>query len=213
MSNKGFDCTQDCTAHGQQILDAGYEFCARYYYSGISHAKTKLSRVEALHLSGMGIYLVAVFENAGDHAGYFSHAQGLLDGKAAYRYAVDVIQQPYNSPIYFAVDFDATEAQIRGGIAQYFQGIKEAFTHEALSPEPRLGGIFQVGDYGSGLTCRILKELRLVSFTWLAQSTGWAEYEAWKPQANIVQGMSITWNGISIDPDISNGNGGGFLAR
>lgn len=197
MSTRGFDCVSDLTPFGAEIVAAGYSFVARYYFSGISHAKVKLSRAEALHLSSMGIYLVSVFENAGDHAGYFNGLRGDADGRDAFVYARDTIQQPDNTPIYFAVDFDASEADLRSHIIPYFYALRDS---------PRA---HHVGVYGSGFVCRRLKELGLVSFTWLAQPPGWAESDY--QDYNLKQLMpSKTFHGLDIDEDISNGNGGGW---
>lgn len=194
---KGFDCIEDMTPHGQQILDGGYSFVCRYYHSLSHSVKQKLTRKEALHLSGMGIYLVAVFENAGDHAGYFTYDQGMKDYTAAFAYA-NSIGQPVSSPIYFAVDFDAGQVEFTNHIVPYFKGIYH--------------GSHPVGVYGSGLVCRRLKELGLVSFTWLAQSKGWAESRE-KRDYNIVQHMPTKFYGYDIDTNDSNGNGGGFLVK
>lgn len=196
--SKGFDTTEDLSSRGQQILDSGYAWVGRYYYSGISHSKTKLSRAEALHLSGMGIFLVAVFENAGDHAGYFSAEQGDKDGQNAFWYADNTIRQPLGTPIYFAVDFDASEHDLQSHIIPYFRELWKG-----------IQGDFKIGVYGSGFVCRRLASLGLVSYTWLAQSKGWAESRE-KRDYNIVQHDTITWHGIEIDPGDSNGNGGGF---
>lgn len=201
--SKGFDCTSDLTPYGQAIKDAGYTYVSRYYYSGVSHAKVKLSRAEALHLSVMGIYLVSVFENNPTSAGYFSLQQGESDGHDAFWYADNTIRQPLDTSIYFTVDYDATLSEIQNYIVPYFRGVRAT----CAEYERRV--------YGSGLVCRILSELGLVSGTWLAQSTGWAEYEQYKAsnQWNLLQLWTTTWNGLSIDPLISNGNGGGWLTK
>lgn len=195
--SKGFDTISDCTSHGGQINSAGYKFVARYYFSGISHVKTKLTHAEAKHLSDMDISLVAVFENASDHAGYFSLGQGTLDGASAYSYAANTIHQPEGTPIYFTVDYDASEQDLQQRIIPYFKGVRQA------------RGNYFVGVYGSGFVCRRLKELGLVSFTWLAQSTGFSEsreYTDW----NIKQGNTTTLFGMDVDLDVSNDNAGGF---
>lgn len=200
MSTKGFDCAQDCSAHGQQIKDAGYEFVVRYTYSLTHSSKDKLTRAEALHLSSMGIYLVTVFENAGDHAGYFKYSQGSSDGLSAFNYAFVTVKQPEATPVYFAVDYDATEQDLQQRVIPYFQAIRS------------YRGGYHVGVYGSGFVCRRLKELGLVSFTWLAQPPGWAESDY--QDYNLKQLMpSKTFHGLDIDEDISNGNGGGWQVR
>lgn len=200
MSNKGFDCTSDLSAHGQQIKDAGYEFVVRYTYNLAKSSKDKLSRAEALHLSSMGIYLVNVYENASDHIGYFTRQQGVNDGMNSFEYASQSLQQPQGTPIYFTVDLDVTRAQFTQSVVPYFQAIRP------------FRGKYEVGVYGNGMVCRLLKEMGLVEFTWLAQPPGWAEpdYAGY----NLRQLMpSKTFHGLSIDEDISNGNGGGFLVK
>ncbi len=199
-TSKGFDTGSDCTPHGQQILDGGYSFCARYTFSGVSHAKTKLTHKEAAHLSGMGIYLVNVFQNSADHAEYFSRKQGTSDGMAAFAYANDVLQQPHSAPVYFAVDFDASEEDMRRRVIPYFLALDN------------VRGQYQCGVYGSGLVCRKLHELGLVSFTWLAQSMGFRESKAYRDgkQWSLLQHMQTTFHGLQIDPLESQGNGGGF---
>lgn len=202
MSNRGFDCTEDLTSHGGQIVQAGYEFVGRYY-CGPSHNKTRLSRVEALHLSGLGLFLVTVFENNGNHAGYFTLQQGLNDGGNAFDYGAIIIRQPAGSPVYFAVDFDATESDIQQHIIPYFDGVRGSMHRHGGSA---------VGVYGSGFACRRLLELGLASHVWVAQSPGWAEYHTFNDW-NLRQGATVMWNGISIDLDVSSGNGGGWQVR
>src|SRR5689334_15649373 len=74
--SKGFDTTDDCTPHGQQILDAGYTWVGRYS----SHSNWKnMTRAEGLHLSNMGIFLVNVWESAGDQVSFFTEGQGRQD--------------------------------------------------------------------------------------------------------------------------------------
>ncbi len=195
--NKGFDTISDCSSHGGQIKSGGYSFVARYYFSGISRVKTKMSYSESKHLSSMGISLVAVFENAADHASYFSLGQGTLDGASAYSYAAHTIKQPEQTPIYFAVDYDASEQDLQQRIIPYFKGVRQS------------RGNYFVGVYGSGFICKRLKELGLVSYTWLAQSSGWSESKTYTDY-NIKQGATTTFAGMDIDTDISNGDVGGF---
>lgn len=200
---KGFDCVSDCTSHGQQIIDSGFTFVARYYTSLSQTIKTRLSREEALHLSGMGIDLVTVFENAADHAGYFKYSQGSNDGRSAFSYAFVTVEQPEKTPVYFTVDYDATEVDLQQKIIPYFQAIRQ-YT-----------GGYLVGVYGSGFVCRRMIELGLVHYTWLAQATGWAEYEEYNAsgQWNLLQGATTTLFGLEVDLLESNGDGGGFQVR
>lgn len=198
--SKGFDCAQDCTPHGQQILDAAYSFVARYTFDLAHSSKTKLTYAEALHLSSMGLYLVNVYQNSNDEAGYFNGSQGNSDGAHAFGYAGITLQQPVGTPIYFAVDYDASLADLNQRIVPYFQALR---AHR---------GEYLVGVYGSGFVCRRLKEMGLVHYTWLAQPPGWAQpgYQDY----NLKQLMpSKTFQGLSIDEDVSKGDGGGWQVK
>ena len=170
----------------------------------ISHAKTKLTPAEAEALSAAGLYVVAVFENAPTQASYFSHAKGVSDGAAAFRYAADQIGQPLSSPIYFTVDYDASSGDLGGVIADYFTGLAEAFAAESHG-----GDSYPIGVYGSGLTCSQLTARGAVTFTWLAQSSGWSGFHTFTTW-NLKQGPTQTVLGLSVDLDQSQGHGGGF---
>ena len=206
MSN-GFDSNQNCSGHASCILAKGLTFVARYYNHPPS-AKT-LTHGEAKTLSLAGLHLVAVWESGSPlQAAYFSHAQGLQDGAKAHDHAAAVIQQPVSAPIYFAVDFDATAAEIAGPITHYFQGVREALQHAAGS-----GARYPVGVYGSGLACRTLLDAGFVSFTWLSGSTGWqghATFAAsgdWSIKQTVLE---TTVCSLNADLDVTQGNGGGF---
>jgi len=192
---RGFDTTANCYSHGQQILDAGYTFVARY----LSHSLWKnLTSPEARHLSALGIYIVSVWESAGDHASFFSYSQGAKDARDAAALAEN-IGQHRGGVIYYAVDFDPNEQQLIG-VHNYFRAIHET----------KVSTGYEVGVYGSGATCKYLSEAGYVSRTWLAQSTGWGGYADWKTKANIVQGPQFSFHGMDCDSDTSNGDAGGW---
>lgn len=201
---QGFDTPSDCTAKAEAIRVAGYRFVGRYYYDIISHVKTRLTQSEAEALSAAGLYVVAVFENGPDHPGYFSHAKGVSDGTAAFRYAADQVGQPLGSPIYFAVDYDASAADLEGAIADYFAGVTEAFAAESNG-----GDAYPLGVYGSGLTCSQVLASGAVAFSWLAQARGWSGYDTFT-EWNLRQGPTRSVLGLSVDLNESQGHGGGF---
>jgi hypothetical protein len=188
---QGFDSPQNCSAKAEAIRAAGFRFVARYYFDIVSHAKTKLTRAEAEALSVAGLYVVAVYENGPDHPGYFSHSKGVSDGTAAFRYAADQIDQPLSSPIYFAVDYDASGADLNGGIADYFRGLSDAFAAESDGAET-----YPLGVYGSGLACSRLTTSGAVTFAWLAQASGWSGFHTF-----------TAWN---LKQGPTQGHGGGF---
>jgi len=204
----GFDANADLTRFASCLRTAGFDFVCRYY--NINNPHKNLSLAEAKALSAAGLKIVAVWENGfPDHASYFSHAKGVFDGTSAYHFAEQTITQPANTPIYFAVDFDASQKDVNGAITDYFQGITDAFnTISKQAP------IYQIGVYGSGLTCSSLLNAGLVQFTWLAQSMGFRGSKTFK-NFNIKQLLqkrvcTAIQGGIAGDPDTGKGNEGSF---
>jgi len=191
---KGVDGTADCSLIAKQLIAAGYTFVGRYY----SHSGWKnLSKAEALALSHAGLYIVSVWETNPTTPGYFTRQRGFADAGAARAYATNVIGQPANTPIYFAVDTDADPAIVE----PYFRGIQEA-NSMPHSPYP-------VGAYGGGAVLDHLLNQGLIQYAWLANATGWQgsnTFTRW----NIKQLPEFAFEGHDFDGDLTNGNGGGW---
>jgi hypothetical protein len=197
---KGLDTTVELTRHARALKRQGYDFALRYY----SHnANKNLSLGEARALSEAGLRIGVVWETAGTRAGFFSRAQGLADGAAAFRMAQEVIRQPWGSAIYFAVDYDPTQADIDGVISNYFTGVHAAL-YVAAEGKPS----YQVGVYGSGLCCGALVERGIAAYSWLSQSTGFAGSRQYAEQRryDLIQMLPVRILGedgimLDIDPD------------
>jgi hypothetical protein len=198
----GLDTTIELTRHAVALKDRGYDFVLRYYSN---NASKNLSLGEARALSAAGLRIGVVWETSGTHAGFFSRAQGLADGAQAFRMAKEVIGQPFGSAIYFAVDYDPTQADLDGAISNYFTGVHAAL-YVANEGEPS----YRVGVYGSGLCCGTLVERGIAGLSWLSQSTGFAGSRQYAEQkrydliqmlpARIVGADGIV---LSVDPDAS----------
>jgi hypothetical protein len=196
----GLDTTIELTRHAVALKDRGYDFVLRYYSN---NASKNLSLGEARALSAAGLRIGVVWETSGTHAGFFSRAQGLADGAQAFRMAKEVIGQPFGSAIYFAVDYDPTQADLDGAISNYFTGVHAAL-YVANEGEPS----YRVGVYGSGLCCGTLVERGIAGLSWLSQSTGFAGSRQYAEQkrydliqmlpARIVGADGIV---LGVDPD------------
>jgi Domain of unknown function (DUF1906) len=204
----GFDTPTPVTKFATCLKADGYDFVGRYY--NVNNQAKNLSLAEAIAVTSAGLSIIAVWENGFPTApGYFSFAKGVFDGTSAYHYAQNDIGQPANTPIYFAVDYDATTSDVNNVILDYFNGINSAFnTISSNAP------IYQIGVYGSGLVCSTLLNNAAVSFTWLAQSMGWGGSGTFTGY-NIIQSLQKTHcaaiGGITGDPDQSpNDNEGSF---
>ena len=67
-----------------------------------------------------------------------------------------------------------------------FSAIKETFERaRSAEGEKRT---YDIGAYGSGLVCNFLLENQLVEYCWLAQSTGWPEYNKFKESGEMELG-------------------------
>jgi hypothetical protein len=202
---KGFDSDRDCGKLISKIVAAKVDFVVRYY----SHSSSKnLSFSEAKILSTAGVNIVTVWESAGDHAGFFTRAQGVDDATSAHSMAI-AIGQPAGTPIYFAVDFDATQGELNAGIIPYFQGVAAGMgTISGGGPPPYTAGV-----YGSGLVCSSLFSRGLVTHTWLSMSTGFAgskTYNDWNIRQHL-EADPFSF-GFNIDPDEAKDGYGGFKA-
>jgi hypothetical protein len=197
---KGLDTTLELTRYALALREVhGFDFALRYY----SHNAAKnLSLGEARALSAAGMQIGVVWETSGTHPGFFSLAQGVADGSAAHRMAAEAIGQPAGSAIYFAVDYDASQADLDGPVDDYFTGV-----HAGLFAAGGGQQRYQVGVYGSGLCCATLRERGAAVFSWLSQSTGFKGSQAYAraqqydliqylPQRLEVDGMTLL-----VDPD------------
>jgi Domain of unknown function (DUF1906) len=161
---QGFDTTQNCGDKAGAISAAGYDFVARY----LSRSSWKLITAdEAGKLSAAGLAIVLVYEDGPTSADYFSNARGQVDSARAAQQA-SLLGAPEGTTIYFAVDYDASDADLAGAINQYFQGTNSGMSSFAAAGNRR----YRVGVYGSGATCMSITGAGLVSQGWLAQATG-----------------------------------------
>ena len=193
----GFDAAQDCSGILDKAQIVGVGWIGRYY--SYNHAKN-LQASEAAAILAAGFNIVSIWEARGNLYSSFTEANGLREAAAALDQAQS-LGQPAGTCIYFAVDFDASRAQIAMAITLYFKAVNEV-----------LAGHYLVGVYGSGLVCGSLADAGLAKFAWLAGATGWQGAQDF-PRWNIRQGTEgDPWGfGFSIDTDNSAGeNYGGW---
>ena len=190
----GMDASVNCAAFAGCIVASGIRFVVRYYSNSVG--KT-ITRAEALALSRVDLQVAVVYEDRNNAIQYFSTQQGNKNAAKALSVAAG-IGQPTGSAIYFAVDFDPSADQVRGPISDYFRAVVQAV---AVAPTR-----YAVGVYGSGLTCRLIRDSGLATFTWLTGSTGFREYAQFRSQATLVQvspQRTICAGKLSIDDDIA----------
>ncbi len=195
---EGLDTAAQCNVETIKKISQspnGYRFVCRYYCANKSSSKI-LTKQEAEEFSKY-MDLVCIYQDANDREEYFSNTIGYDDAKNAVDYAMNIIKQPPKSAIYFAVDFNPSMDTIKSNIIPYFKGIKSVFEMMNVA--------YQIGVYGSGLVCSVIKEMGLADYTWLAQSTGYLGTAAYNDPTkyNIRQGCRVKLDNILFDSNAS----------
>lgn len=154
------------------IRSQGFVAVGRYLGNSSSKLITD-AEAKQIRAHGLGLWLVwettAVRATAG-------HAAGVADAKAARAQAAKV-GYPTNAPIFFAVDFDATPAQVRS----YFEGVHSV-----------LGG--RTGVYGG---IRVTEGLRdLCPFRW--QTAAWSGGKV-DPECHLYQRIGSPISGTDVN--------------
>ncbi|XOQ45131.1 MAG: hypothetical protein ACFWTN_11900 [Clostridium sp.] len=179
------------------MKNSGYSFIGRYY------GNYQLTAQEARRITEADLSIVTLWESGSPtFSSYFSDRKGYSDGETALNYGKNYIAQPSGTPIYFAVDYDASDSDISGVILQYFNGVQDAFSD--------LGNRYSIGVYGSGAVCDyIYRNVPKVYYKMLAAANSWRgsrTYSSW----NIKQGSTVTISGVTFDSDLAN-NPGAFI--
>lgn len=173
----GLDTSSDISLAAPALKAAGYAWIGRYCINPAdTHIPGKaLTKTEAQAISDAGLSLVSIYETNPVSEWYFTEDQAIYDANAAASVGYKLFDMLLTCPVYFAVDCDVQPEVV----LQYFQELYNQFGKKIGPP---------IGVYGSGSVCQALLDAGLVSYTWLAQSTGWAGWEAFKPKATIIQG-------------------------
>lgn len=185
------------TARLSKLKALGIKTIIRYVNPGQPHGSKTIKEAEARAIAKAGMRLAIVCEGYGDFAhGAISAAAGERDGKFCASYMAG-IGAPSNAGIYFAVDVDASAAQVTRLVIPYFT---------ALVAHVEDAG-YRAGAYGSGAVCQAAWDAELIDFTWLSGAMGWRgsrDYLA-SNSWNLRQYLPIKLVGLDVDPNDSNG--------
>jgi len=197
-TSHGIDTYVDCSAHAADIKAAGVDFILGYWFD-VKSFKHLLNHQDCVRYSDAGLWVGAIYQNSSDHATYFTAERGHTDAASAGNCSANA-HQPAGKPVFFAVDFDASQADYDAHIKPYFQAVN-AWVKAS-------GATYTPGCYANGLICRLLKTDGLVTHTMLSQSTGYREHAAWVPHADIVQGPTKKLLHFDVDTDTAHGTSG-----
>lgn len=188
---KGLDTVEPITSELVDKLKAeGYSFIIKYCANTPNYPAKRFSHEEAQLLHDAGMKCGFVYEGLSTYASYFSAARGRSDATIAISY-FRLLGVPTTCPCFFAVDYDASTADIDGPIMAYAQTF-----HDTMKANGWLCGV-----YGSGDVCSALKKAGYVHYTWLSQSpefSGTPDYTDWD-----VKQLLGSVDGLNSDPDTS----------
>jgi hypothetical protein len=198
--SRGISTNRNISSISNCLKANGIDFVCRYYSFTSHQPQKRLTLNEARDIHAAGMQIITVYEDGPTAAGYFTKARGENDGKHAHGFATS-ISQPAGSAIYFAVDYDASNADTQGVIEQYFEGVQQGLAAASSGTT----ALYEIGVYGSGRVCTHIKETKsLARYSWLAESHGWAGHSAY-PTPDIRQEIA-TSNLCSL----GSGVGGGY---
>jgi Domain of unknown function (DUF1906) len=198
------DTNLDTTPHLAKLKGAGVDTIIRYL-SPINPAGAKcIKPAEARAIAEAGLCLALVCEGWGDFAhGAISAGAGERDGQWCASYA-PAVGAPQGACIYFAVDTDASAAQIKKLVLPYFNAIVAIFKTAAPG--------YRCGVYGGGAVCAGVMEAGLAKLSWLSCSLGWSGSRAYLASNKwaLRQHVPVTIADLDCDPDDANGEFGDF---
>lgn len=149
---KAADCATILTpAKAQTLKDNGYEVIGRYLTGHVGQNVSKaLTEEEITIIFNAGLRFFPIYQTSGRNASYFTEKKGTEDAQAAVE-AAENLRIPYQTIIYFAVDFDAMDYQITNAIFPYFRKIVEYMRTKAHK--------YRIGIYGSRNVCKRVSDL------------------------------------------------------
>lgn len=136
-------------SRGQALANAGFEVVGRYLHESEDVPPDKwldkeIQPGELDDLFGAGLRCFPIWQYAGTSIGYFTYNQGREHGRLAHQHATrhnfDV-----GTTIFFAVDYDALDAEIKSNILPYFRGVEVGLQE--------MGNKYHVGVYGARNVC------------------------------------------------------------
>ncbi len=144
----GADCAMILNeARAKTLYDNGYRYVGRYLTGtyGSDRISKALTVEEEQIILDAGLRFFPIYQDGGTRLDYFTESQGAKDGQTAIDAAVK-LGIPKDTIIYFAVDFDAIESQVKSNIIPYFRAV-----YNELSQS-----IYRVGIYAPRYVCTLV---------------------------------------------------------
>ncbi len=140
------DCITKITEDNVSVLkNNNYKYIGRYLSNVEGGLDKELSETELKVLFNNGIRLFPIHQRYANKASYFTSENAIVDAAIAVGSA-EKFKLQFGAIIYFAVDYDATDAEITNLILPYFKALHSGVMNAS-------GGKYRVGVYGSRNIC------------------------------------------------------------
>lgn len=159
LPNAG-DCRQRLDYEmAQALYQAGYHYIGRYLTKIDGGFDKNMTPEEIRSILSTGLKIFPIFQESNNSIQYFSFNSGYKNGYDAIMAATELLIPP-ETTLYFAVDFDAVEEQVKKEITEYFKGIKQA--------KEDVGSTYEIGIYSSRNTCQIICNQKLATSSFVS---------------------------------------------
>ena len=174
MEYRGINTATATQEVARCLKQQGIQIIGRYYAT--INTWKRLRKDEALQLGSWDLGILSIWQESANHKDYFTYSRGKQDGHAAFTVGKQ-LGQPPDTPIYFAVDYDATLPH-RSSIIAYFRGVEESLAHQ----DQCSGGFrYSLGVYGSTWVLNWCRAWGKVSHFMQAYPRGWSGGENARP--------------------------------
>ncbi|WJE55932.1 DUF1906 domain-containing protein (plasmid) [Bacillus cereus] len=208
---KACDCITEITPErAKTLVAAGYETVGRYLTNAkVTNAKNKRIQSGEMHnIFRAGLSIFPIYQTNGGDKNYFNASQGKEDAIDAFQAALNY-GFPYGTTIYFAVDFDATNDDIKDKILPHFEAINEKMK--------TFNNYYKIGVYGSRNVCIQVSNKKYATYSFVSgMSTGFSGNLGFPLPKNwafdqIKEYAIGSGNGsIAIDKNIKSGRDSGY---
>ncbi|WP_366248116.1 glycoside hydrolase domain-containing protein [Terribacillus aidingensis] len=156
----------------QTIINNGYKMVGRYLTGTVGGTRSKaLTRAELNLMFSKGLKVFPIYQDGGYYSDYFVAGQGIVDANNAIS-AARALGFKSGTTIYFAVDFDAYDFEVKQKIVPYFQEISSTFNRMLqYSDVPA----YKIGIYGPRNSCIQVSEQGYAEHSFVSNmSTGFS---------------------------------------
>lgn len=133
------------SSKAKSLYNAGYRYVGRYLTGTVSGTRSKaMTPSEIDHILGAGLRIFSIFQEGTVTREKFTYEQGRADAATALE-AARALGIPYGEIIYFAIDYDMTDADVTNYVIKYFKGIRKTINDNYHR--------YKIGIYGSRNVC------------------------------------------------------------